>query len=300
MIPLEKIDLIHPPQDPRSIKRDEWGDEDAERELLPLPRFWRETVLKAAREKNEERNGYLNGSFKRSTSYVRECFIQNCQRLSMTSNRKDPRLERLERSLFEPPRKVENKSPKKDLNQSQPNIKSTFDEDNLDGVSSDSSSFSSAESSAESFGSLPDFDEKKGNVPNGASKDSDSDDDNTFAAFNQKRKARANSKPAAKRVKPNSKPTAVAKKKEETKKAPTTTMSLRNRRSAPVKNESECFLATLSILKLCKCQGVKQIEIVCILFAEFDLYGTPPRVDKNAILDALTDTSDGEFKMKYI
>lgn len=223
--------------DPRTKnERDDYGDEDAAYEGLPLPRFWRETVLKAAQEINRERNSFLNGSFKRSHSYLREKLVQKSQRLSMAPKLRDPRLER---TLFEPPRKLA--SPPKVLNQSQPNMKSLFEDANLDGVSSDSSNFSSE---AQSFGSLPSVGEDPFdfNASKSSPKDSDSDDDDfTFAKFSQKRKATTRKAPAAKRAKPNKAST-------ERQKVSPHKMNLRKKRTSPVKKESKCIFERKKLL----------------------------------------------------
>lgn len=265
-IPLEIIDFIHMPTDPRRKERDDYGDEDAAYEGLPLPRFWRETVLQAAQNRNRERNAHLDGSFKRSVSYVREKLVQKSQRLSMVApKRTDPRLEK---TLFGPPRKIA--SPPKALNRSQPVMKSVFEDENLDGVSSDSSNFSSSASSVSpSFGSLPSVGEDAvynfsapNSAPNTGDPDflmdslSDSDEDCSFAAFTQKtastqenaptqkcapakkrKKAAAKSKPAAKRTKPNLRSTA--------KKVPALKLDFKRKRVVKTENktESKCILA---------------------------------------------------------
>lgn len=199
-IPLEKIDYIDPPEDPRRQMKDERGDDDEIE--LPLPKFWRETVLYSAIQKNQERNYVANGKFKQSNSYVREKMIQASKRTAMANQRRvDPRLER---SLFSgPPRKVVTTT--KSHNVSQPNMKSgsIFDDDVLDNVSSASSTSSmSPANSIESLPSVNDHDHfnahsstqvinnKDADFKSGSESDSESsgsDADYSFSSFNKKK-----------------------------------------------------------------------------------------------------------------
>lgn len=200
---MERIDFIDVPKDPRTKKRDDYGDED--NEGLPMPRFWREMALKKAQEENRERNVKLNGSFKRSCSYVREKVLQQNKRISMAGpKRTDPRLD--SKNLFGPPRKIT--SPPNTHNRSQTCSKadqSIFDGDDADNISSGSSSFSSP---SESFGSsLPDATDNNYNDHNSTARinelgldSSESDNDCSFSAF-QKRKLSEKDKQPAKKTK---------------------------------------------------------------------------------------------------
>lgn len=203
-IPLEIIDFIDVPKDPRTRQRDEFGDEDSDYGL-PMPRFYYETTLNKAMAKNRERNVKLNGAFKLSNSYVRQRALQQSKRQSMLpARRTDPRLEK---SLFagRAPRKV---SPPKTLNRSQPNSKpgqSIFDFE-ADSLSSVSSSFSSPD---ESFGSsLPsapdnsciDHNSTASNIKDDSLDTSSDDNDCSFTAF-KKRKTTMKGKQPAKRTK---------------------------------------------------------------------------------------------------
>lgn len=205
-IPLEKIDFIDAPTDPRKPKPDKdqfYDDADDEDSGLVLPRFWRETILESA--KNRERKPHMNGSFRPSNSLIRERTLQKIQRLSMVGARRDPRLDR---GLFaKPPQKI--KSPSKAHNMSHPNIgtsASIFDCDAAENISSRESTFSS---SSESIGSLPSAGEDhftahnstKVKTNSGTEDLSDSDDnDCSFTAF-QKRKLGTKPKRVAKRAK---------------------------------------------------------------------------------------------------
>lgn len=208
-IPLELVDAIDFPRDPRKPKPDEEVFcDDSDEGGLVLPAFWRETEVKSAIAKNRERNPHANRSFRQSNSLVRERALQRTQRL-MVAARRDPRLDR---SLFaQPPQKV--KSPPKKHNRSYPNIapsKSIFDcDDKTENISSPESTFSS---SSESLGSLPSVNEDQFTDHNSTKVDknsgtndldslSDSDDnDCSFTAF-KKRKLSTNNRRAAKRTK---------------------------------------------------------------------------------------------------
>lgn len=186
---MEKIDFIDEPKDPRRRKRDEHGDDDDDF-LLPLPRFWRETVLSTAQARNLDRNYVANGRFKQSTSYIREKLIQKSQRLAQSNQKRiDPRLER---SLFlDPPRKIASPSNSKPHNSTQPEMGSgsIFDCDDMENVSSDSS----GSSSPNSFGSLPSVGDEHYNahsstkvINSDIDSKSDSDEDYSFGAFKKK------------------------------------------------------------------------------------------------------------------
>lgn len=199
-IPLEQIDLIDFPRDPRKpIQEDYFHDENDDD--LVLPRFWRETVLKIAIEKNQQRNPHLDGSYRRSNSYVRERALQRTQRLA-TAPRTDPRIDR---SFFPTgPRKII--TPPKKHNMSQPNIKpaSIFECEDTENISS--SEFSS--SSSESFNSISPGENGQTNGHNSTKVNDDvsldsvsgSDNDCSFSTF-QKRKMITRSTRSAKRVK---------------------------------------------------------------------------------------------------
>lgn len=209
-IPLEKIDFIDAPTDPRKPKLEIdqfYDDADDDDSGLVLPRFWRETVLQSA--KNRDRKPQINGSFRPSNSLVRERTLQKIQRLSMAGARRDPRLDR---SLFtNPPQKII--SPSKSHNMSHPNVgtsSSIFDCDAAENVSSGESAFSS---SSESIGSsLPSAGDDHYTAHNSTKVNandghddlddvSESDDnDCSFTAF-QKRKLGTKPKRAAKRAK---------------------------------------------------------------------------------------------------
>lgn len=201
-IPLEQIDLIDFPRDPRKPKQEDYFHDENDDGLV-LPRFWRETVLKIAIDKNQQRNSYFDGSYRRSNSYVRERALQRTQRLA-TAPRTDPRIDR---SLFtERPRKII--TPPKKHNISQPNIKPTsiFGCEDTENVSS--SEFSSSSSESMSFNSMSSVENGQTNGYNSTKVNdnvsleslSGSDNDCSFSTF-QKRKMITRSIRSAKRVK---------------------------------------------------------------------------------------------------
>lgn len=178
---MEIIDHIDRPTDPRRPKRDELGDEDDQDQEFPLPRFWRETILSKAIEKNQNRNG----RFKHSNSFIRERLLQSNRRLAQANQKRiDPRLER---SLFSAPtRKVEAKT--KSHNSTLPTAKSgsIFDSENMEDVSSESSSSSS-------FSSVPSDNDDQYNAHSSTQvnnldmvSNSDSEGDYSFNAFTNK------------------------------------------------------------------------------------------------------------------
>lgn len=206
-IPLELIDLVDFPRDPRKLKPDRdqfYDDADSDDSGLILPKFWRETVL--------SRKPNLNGSFRKSNSLLLKRELEKTKRLSMV---RDPRL--LDRSLFaKPPQKV--KSPPKKHNTSLPNgtsksSGSIFDcADDYENLSSAESVFSSSESINSS---LPSVGDDLFTSANGANKannnrsknggidglDSVSDSDDNDCSFTAFQKKKAKSRKAAKRTK---------------------------------------------------------------------------------------------------
>lgn len=182
-IPLERIDLISLPEDPRSKLPDYCytsEDGDSFPWTLPIPRFWREVIRQVEQRFNQERT--LNGQPKLSTSLIRQRVLQQTQRVGMAAQRRvDPRLER---SLFtNAPRKVPSSS--KLHNQSVPGLKtSIFDVENAEDVSSDSSSSLSFSSSANESGPSKKRTRQNNNLFDDLS---DDDDDLSFSTFNKRR-----------------------------------------------------------------------------------------------------------------
>lgn len=197
-----------------------------------MPRFWREVIIKKERERNLERNFQQNGSFKRSNSYVREKAIQRSQRVGMLAPRRDPRLDR---SLFEPPHKVD--SPPKSHNSTQPNMKtSIFECSNItENISSDSSSSSFSSASGNDGGQSKNHNSTAINN-HGLDSISDSDDDYSFSSFN-KRKMMTGNKPNVKRQK-------FSESDDDKDKVPPITIDLKKRKVTPTKkakNQSKCI-----------------------------------------------------------
>lgn len=230
-IPLEIIDFIDIPKDPRTQRRDDFGDEDAAYEGLVVPSFWRETILKSAQQKNFERNVHLNGSFKQSMSFVREKQIQRIQRQSMVQ-RRDPRLQRYNESLFETaPRKIS--SPPKALNKSEPNITPADVFGDTGNVSSDDEKFSSQSSATPSVIDEPSNITVTSNHNKMSESLSESEDEEVFrfSEFAQKRIKAAINTQASKRTKYDE--------TSSDKKVPPIRIKLPKKRVTPAKNKNK-------------------------------------------------------------
>lgn len=179
-IPLEKIDLIDEPRDPRRP----FCPDDIVDLWLILPTFFAETRVEDALAKNRDRNWKSNGAFKRSTSYVRQQALQSSR--LVPHKRVDPRLDRY---LFaDPPKKVV--TPPISLNKSQPKMRTTL-------TSSDTSELDDVSSNA-SMSPVSDNNSSANNRSSIISSPSESDDDCTFQAY-KKRKVTTRNKKKKKR-----------------------------------------------------------------------------------------------------
>lgn len=182
-IPLEKIDFIDPPSDPRkrdltfNDNHDFDGTDDV---CLLLPQFYRQVMITSEMAKHKERSP---AGFKPSISHIRQKIAQKL------APRVDPRLER---NLFVgPPRKVVS-PPNNNLNKSQPNMKnsSIFD------FGDDSDDFTSPEFSSSDDSSIPIVHDDQISA-------NESETDHSFVAFAKRKSTMKNKKPAAKRPKHN-------------------------------------------------------------------------------------------------
>lgn len=195
-IPLEIIDFIDAPIDPR-VKKFNYCITNYDHPM-PLPVFWRETIVQSEQARNRERNGQQNGSYKRSNSYIRERTekaLQRRQRVGV-AQRRDPRLDK---GLFtEPPRKIS--SPKKTIDTSRKRKSTSIFENNgvLSDVSSDSSSLTPTSKSCSSPSNFTQFEGFSSAKTNNVDLDSlSSDEDCSFISF-KNRKTKSTTKQAPK------------------------------------------------------------------------------------------------------
>ncbi|XP_031638528.1 uncharacterized protein LOC116350755 [Contarinia nasturtii] len=267
-IPLEKIDFIDPPKDPRKRKPESQYDafDDDDNDGLALPKFYGEMVIKSEIAKNQGRSPHLNGSFKRSLSHVRQKAIQKAQRQHLAAPRTDPRIDR---TLFSaPPRKVIS-PPKKQQNTSQPNIKSKSIFDSNEGTDDiSSSSFSSSFSTPNASDDL--FSGHNSTKINDYSPLSESDidsDDNSFMAFSKRKLDTENKRPERPvRLVPKRKKYTESTSNDD-EKVPPIRIDLKNKQVTPTIDKKK---------------------------KKSPLFGKPPTVDKEVILSALTEDTDQE------
>lgn len=277
-IPLEKIDFIDEPKDPRRTKRN-YCPFNYDHELK-FPKFWRETICQSEQARNRERNFQQNGSFKRSNSYVRERALQRSERAMQrigAGPRRDPRLEK---TLFSPPRRI--LSPQKSANTSRTQ-KSIFENND---ESTDTSSLTPPSDSYGSTSSAANdaFNGFGSSKADNADVDSaSSDGDYSFNAFTNKRKTRSSAKQQPKKSK-------YVESSSTKEKVPPIRINIKKNQVTTESKEPQgkCSFFGSIIRK-------NQIKMQFFLCTDNILFGKLPTVDKDAILQALTvETSEGK------